>query len=363
MQPAVQTRLPKRAPRKRLGIVGTLVCLVAVAYPVALLLGACAFRFIGERWWLTGIGLYVPRIVFGLPLPVLVLALLAVRRASFLWSQAVAALVLLFPLMGLTLPRPIVANASGPTIRVLSYNVASGYGSSDFAALVAEVNRYAPDMAFLEEIVADEKLVSRLKEHYAEVTAADQFVVATRFHIVNMTVPDALMVRGHAHHARFARLEVDCPLGRIVFYVVHPISPRAALWRVVWGGRRGLLTGKSFGPANADAFYENAELRERQASTFGDAAQRETDPVIIAGDTNLPDLSWILGRYLSGFQDGFLKAGRGFGYTFPTDRHGPWMRIDRIFASPALRFVHFEVGTSHASDHLCVVADVQRALP
>jgi endonuclease/exonuclease/phosphatase family metal-dependent hydrolase len=264
--------------------------------------------------------------------------------------------------MGLTRPRPTLASANAPTIRILSYNVAFGYGASDFAAQLAEMNRYTPDIVFLEEIGPDEKLVSQLKERYAEVIAADQFVVATRFHIVSTTVPDTLMVRGHAHHARFLRLEVDCPLGRIVFYVVHPISPREALWRVVWGGRRGLLTGKSFGPANADAFYENAELRERQASAFGDAAQRETDPVIIAGDTNLPDLSWILGRYLSGFQDGFLKAGRGFGYTFPTGRYGPWMRIDRIFATTALRFVHFEVGTSHASDHLCVVADVQRAL-
>jgi endonuclease/exonuclease/phosphatase family metal-dependent hydrolase len=36
------------------------------------------------------------------------------------------------------------------------------------------------------------------------------------------------------------------------------------------------------------------------------------------------------------------------------------MRIDRILSSEQLRFVRFEVGASQASDHLCVVADLQR---
>jgi endonuclease/exonuclease/phosphatase (EEP) superfamily protein YafD len=83
--------------------------------------------------------------------------------------------------------------------------------------------------------------------------------------------------------------------------------------------------------------------------------------VVIAGDTNLPGLSHVLHRYLSRYQDGFAKAGWGFGYTFPTRPRGPWMRIDRIVASDELRFVRFRVGRSLASDHECVVADLQRA--
>jgi hypothetical protein len=40
------------------------------------------------------------------------------------------------------------------------------------------------------------------------------------------------------------------------------------------------------------------------------------------------------------------------------------MRLDRIFASPSLRFVDFQVGThTWASDHHCVVADLQRSTP
>jgi endonuclease/exonuclease/phosphatase family metal-dependent hydrolase len=84
--------------------------------------------------------------------------------------------------------------------------------------------------------------------------------------------------------------------------------------------------------------------------------------VIIGGDTNLPDLSPAL-SYLAKFRDGFREAGAGFGYTFPVGRTA-WMRLDRLFASPELRFVHFEVGThAWASDHHCVVADVQKRSP
>ena len=40
------------------------------------------------------------------------------------------------------------------------------------------------------------------------------------------------------------------------------------------------------------------------------------------------------------------------------------MRLDRIYVSPDLRAVHFEVGTHDwASDHRCVVADIQKRNP
>ena len=104
----------------------------------------------------------------------------------------------------------------------------------------------------------------------------------------------------------------------------------------------------------------NSGLRAAQVADFAAAAGQETVPVVIAGDTNLPNLSWLLHRDLAGFKDGFAKAGWGFGYTFPTGHHGPWMRIDRIMAGSELHFVHFEVGHSIASDHESVVADLQR---
>ena len=81
--------------------------------------------------------------------------------------------------------------------------------------------------------------------------------------------------------------------------------------------------------------------------------------MLIAGDTNLPDWSWLLHGGLGRFHDAFEQAGWGFGYTFPTQR--PWMRIDRMFANDELRFANFQVGHARVSDHESIVADVQRA--
>jgi len=81
--------------------------------------------------------------------------------------------------------------------------------------------------------------------------------------------------------------------------------------------------------------------------------------IILAGDTNLPNLSPLLPRYLADYRDGFERAGWGFGYTYPARL--PWMRIDRIFASKELRFVSFKTGCDGDSDHRCVFASIERA--
>ena len=79
---------------------------------------------------------------------------------------------------------------------------------------------------------------------------------------------------------------------------------------------------------------------------------------MIVGDTNLPNLSWILGKSLGDFRDGFTSVGRGFGYTFPTTH--PWLRIDRIMVNEKLRITDFRVGVRNASDHLCLFATVRK---
>ena len=88
-----------------------------------------------------------------------------------------------------------------------------------------------------------------------------------------------------------------------------------------------------------------------------DAAARESLPVSIAGDTNLPGLSAVFRRTLSRYSDAFRVAGWGLGYTFP--QKFPFLRLDRILTNHKLRAVSFGVGCEGASDHLCVVAEIQ----
>jgi endonuclease/exonuclease/phosphatase family metal-dependent hydrolase len=251
--------------------------------------------------------------------------------------------------------------AGTPTLRVLSYNAESGEGSGGYPAVLAEVERHSPDIVFLEEIGAADRVAGLLRERFPFVYHHDQFVVGSRFAITETYGPERPPNADRAHIPEYVRVAFDTPLGRVIGYAVHPISPRDSLNRVRAASKSGLFSGRVFGAANAAAFYGNSEARERQTKAFAEAAWREIDPVFIAGDTNLPDLSVVFARYLSAFADGFREAGSGFGYTFPADKRvPPWMRIDRILASRELRFVRFEVGTARASDHLCVVADLAR---
>jgi vancomycin resistance protein VanJ len=338
------------------------VLVLAVLYPVALLGVAAALHFIGEAWPITGVALYLPRIGFAVPLPFIAVALALLRLWRFLWIQLASGLVLLFTFMGLVLPWPHFADRNVPTLRVLSYNINSCYRGVD--KIAEEIDRYSPDIAFLQEIGEPEPIARAMRARYPTVEVSNQFLVASRYPISSASEPDKLPYDGRMRSPRFAQQAVETPLGRIAFYNVHPISPRDAFMTLRGHGlSREIPSGRLFSSANALAIRDNFGLRELQVQAFAEAAARETIPVVIAGDTNLPGLSQVFGRYLSPYRDAFSDVGWGFGYTFPNEKHRPWMRIDRILASAPLLFVRFQTGQSAASDHMCVVADLQRGKP
>jgi len=110
------------------------------------------------------------------------------------------------------------------------------------------------------------------------------------------------------------------------------------------------------GPLRGDYYDTSGRKRATQYST-----PDELSFLLIAGDLNMPSLSPTSHRIFSDYQDGFEQAGWGFGHTFP-NRSGlrMWLRLDRILASRELAFVDFELGCMRASDHYCVVAELQR---
>jgi vancomycin resistance protein VanJ len=313
-------------------------------------------RLVGERWWVTGVALYLPRFPLAAPLPVIALFLAMARLHRYLWTQIVAALAVALPLMGFPLRWPGLHAHDTPALRVLSYNINAAAGGIESVA--DEIERYSPDIVLLQEVADVQALTARLRTRYPTVNSANQFLLASRYPVSSTVEPDKLDYGGHQRSPRYLQQTLETPLGRIAIYNVHPISPRDSFYALRGNGLRGeLLSGRLFSSAGAAVFKANSGLRALQVETFAQAAKRETSPVIIAGDTNLPGLSYVFGRNLAAYQDGFAEAGLGFGYTYPTNRR-PWMRIDRILASEQLRFLRFEVGTSLASDHLCVVADL-----
>jgi endonuclease/exonuclease/phosphatase family metal-dependent hydrolase len=316
-----------------------------------------ALRAVGESFWVTAVALYLPRLVFAAPLPALAIALYRLRLRRWLWTQLPAALLLVFPLLGFVLPWP--RTSGGPSMRVLSYNVDSGHGGVD--RVVAEVDRFAPDVVLLQEVGHADVFESMLRERYPTVRVSDQFILATRYSLSGLTSPEPILLEGEHRSPRFVRYVLETPLGPVVFYNVHPVSPREdfTALRGKDGFRRELLSGRVFTGVAAPRIQTNSDLRALQVAAFAEGARRETGQVVIAGDTNLPGLSPVLAKNLAAFTDGFTASSWGLGYTYPNDRI-PWMRIDRILTTDRLRFTGFQVGDSKASDHLCVVADVSK---
>jgi vancomycin resistance protein VanJ len=337
------------------------VIVLAVAYPAALIVTAMVMRLIGEGWWVSGVALYLPRIGFALPLPVIVPLLFVFRLRRLLWTQLVALLVILFPLMGLVLPWPTLSHKDVPTLRLLSFNVNSGFEGNE--KIDAYLREFSPDIIVLQEVGWEaDKLAGVLRDRYPAVEAGGQFIVASRFPILEVTDPDRLPYFGRMRSPRFMRYLVDGPLGRFVLYNVHPVSPRGVFYELRGRGlRREILSGHIFSGDKAFDMQENSSLRALQIQAVADLAARDTYPVVLAGDLNLPGLSSVFAKNLSAYQDGFARGSSGFGYTFPSRR--PWMRLDRVLAGEQMRFVEFQVGCKGASDHLCVVADLQRREP
>jgi endonuclease/exonuclease/phosphatase (EEP) superfamily protein YafD len=336
------------------------VLAIAVAYPLALLLVLVAMRGIGERWSLSTILLYLPRAVFALPLPPLVFALLFVRPRRWLLTQVVAALILLFPLMGLELGGPRAPTPGTPRLRLLTANV--DLGSATVIELAAAILGARADIVCMQEAPDDQSY--RLAPHLPGyvVRADGQFIVASKFPITDVYVPPGIDHDGESVAPNFVRYRIAAPGGLVDVYNVHPASPHGAFDRLRGDGLLyELASGRLF--VNHAAYRRlrrNAGLRDLQVRALAAHARAAPYPVIIAGDTNLPAQSWILGHALGGYQDGFVEAGRGFGYTFPARRAPAWLRLDRILADGSFRFVSFARLGVHVSKHFPVVADLER---
>ncbi len=316
---------------------------LAVAYPVGLAAFALTLAYVGESWWASTVALYLPRVVLAVPMPVVVALLWAVGAVEWLWTQVASAALLLVPVMGLavSLPRLQSPSAEGPRIRVMTYNINSAGGG--VASLMREVDRYAPDVLVMVEIGGLEELTRELRQRYATLDVDGQFLTATRYPMTSKVDPDKLTFGGRNRSPRFLVETLETPLGKVTLYVVHPISPREDLGALAGtkGFRNLLRSGRLLEPGGPAVIQANTGLREAQIRAVADLATHEEGAVLIAGDTNLPGLSRVARQAFSSFNDGFLTAGNGFGYTYPT-KH-PWMRLDRIFANAELEFARFEV--------------------
>ena len=321
----------------------------AVLHFAAVLVLLVCSRLIGERLPIFAALLYAPRLLYAAPLLLLTPLLWFCGPRRLLWLQAVTALLVAGPLMGLhlNLPRP-----RRPSIRVLTYNV--WFGARDPAAIAREAAAANPDIVLFQAAAhaADVALQAPPFDQFHYLHESD-FVVASRY-------PIRLVAAGRPSPPRlgppWVRFEAETPLGALALFSVHPHSPRTALKQLLGRGVWRLLPG---GPPLDDggAFH----LLERQLREI-DEASRDAGPLLVlAGDFNVPEGSALLDGLFPATEDAFSSAGFGYGYTFPAgERRLPWMRLDRVLVGRGLTAISARVAGEQGSDHAALVVEIAR---
>jgi hypothetical protein len=186
-----------------------------------------------------------------------------------------------------------------------------------------------------------------------------QFVIASRFPIEGDYMPPPFSVDGEVGSRHYARWRLVTPGGPIRLYAFHPVSPHDAFEKLRGEGLVDeIRSGRALSSTSEMKMAKNTNRRLAQLGAMAEDAADSPDPVVIAGDTNLPNLSWAFAQWLGDYQDGFSEAGRGFGYTYPAHKR-VWMRIDRVLAGPRFRFLGAAAVPSRVSQHLAVTADLE----
>jgi endonuclease/exonuclease/phosphatase (EEP) superfamily protein YafD len=326
-------------------ILSRLAVLATLLYALALLGVWWLTTRVGEWWWISTVMLYLPRLVYALPLaPLMLLAVVTERR--LLPVQFACLLFLLGPLMGWHAPgRGEVPPAGAAPIRVLTYNI--GARAPGAAALLQAVAENSPDIVVAQEASNLSALFPGWTTHHA-----GEYFLASRFPLIETEdrplLPEIPWRRG-------VRYRLEGPRGPLTLFSLHLDTPRQALEELKAPQKWRLIRWRNL-PAARRALAEDARHRSREAAAAHAWVRSAGGPCIIAGDFNSPPDSLLCRAHWGSYRDAFAVAGSGYGFTAHAPH--PWVRIDRILLTPEWGVSRAWIARGSGRDHLPVVAEV-----
>lgn len=322
----------------------TAVNFVAV---VAVVLLICA---VSERWWVGAALSYLPRLPWGVPAALLLLA--SARRAP--WTALVngaAILLVAGPVMGLSTPLETPKPAGDHAIRLISSNIQ--FGSASPKKLVLEMEQLKPDVVVLQEAHEGTDEFKKLFGAWNTIHVGE-FWVSSKFPI---RLVDEFSFAPFGRRTALL-CELETPSGPVLVCNVHLNTPRYALSDLQW---HSPLTGAGVDSVNEFLTLRREEARELREFVERHAAGRQ---FVLAGDFNTPAFSSTLVESWSGYTNAFEASGTGYGYTSPCNTRSywptntPWVRIDHILV-PAGWTVHSSgVGRTNGSDHRLIYSEL-----
>ncbi|MCA0458409.1 MAG: endonuclease/exonuclease/phosphatase family protein [Chloroflexi bacterium] len=335
MTDALTTPLPKRAPYQRKPMLRRILLNVYIALVGAYGLNTTAYLLlraaIGERW--NAIGLFNSYFHLLLLPAVILLPLSLILRRRWLVLELAAPFLFFVSTYGAQfLPRSVNVPADAPQLSVLSFNaLGHNYEVDEVIKTIREAN---PDIVALQELTywMAEGMETQLKGEYPyqALHPQNEFTgqgILSRYPITSEEYWQINL--GHQ------QAEIDWNGQPLAFFNVHPAHP---------------LRGFHF--AGEERTEEITEILRR--------ATVSTNPVLIAGDFNMTNLSDDYHRVTDLFNDSYTEVGWGMGFTFPNFRvmggrtrfFPPLARIDYIFHDKHFQPTEARVVTNAAgSDH------------
>jgi len=249
VRPAGPGLLRRRRPEKQLVSLKLrrAVEWLSLANLAIIFLTGLLLHFVSERWWLTSVLVFSPKVILLFPCVILGVAAACWHRRSLIWN-GVAAATVLFPIMGLvwnsSSDETVAENPAGTGevgrrgLRVLSCNVQNF--EPNFAEVLSEISAADPDIVAFQEAFAQPELLTRYFEKW-QTAQVDGYFVASKF-------PLRMLAKCEADpYDRTAALavEIDAPGGTIVLINVHQMTPR---WGITDLSPGSILRGD--GPAS-----------------------------------------------------------------------------------------------------------------
>jgi len=314
--------------------INTYVALVG-AYGLNTTLYLLLRAIVGERWNIIGLfnsffHLLILPAVFLLPLS------LILRRRWLVIELAAPVFFFISVYGGQFLPRSINVPAEAPRLHLLSFNLNQGNQHTD--DVIRIVRDSGADVVAIQELstwVAD-GFNNQLADLYPYRALHPQSDFSGQGILSRYPLSADEYWQINLGHQR---LQMDWNGRPIALFNVHPIHP---------------LRGIYF---DGQARAEEIDDVLRRAATF-------TNPLLIAGDFNMTNLSDDYARVTAHYDDTYQQVGWGMGFGFPNFAYTnnikylpPIARIDYIFHDSHFQPIEMHVGTDSAgSDHFPVYA-------
>ncbi|MBW4497894.1 MAG: endonuclease/exonuclease/phosphatase family protein [Oscillatoria princeps RMCB-10] len=330
--------------------------LLAYAYS-ALIVGYLILRLIfGDSLWPVGfVGDFLPWIL----LPIFLLPIIAFFLLKKRWFAIVSSVACLWLIgwLHVTYFSPQPANISDSQLSVKIFSANFGWHTKSPQALVDLIQSEKPDLICLQEINEDdtEAVFSKLAALYPHHRGRGYHVMLSRYPIRSF---QGLHLAGLNEPQERAIIEMN---GQdVVIYNISTTPPWINLHKIL--------------PFLRIPTYDYPH-RPAQIKDLVRRLQKETLPVIAAGDFNLTEQSQDYHNLRAVMQDAFRTAGLGFGFTWPqgwevnllTKKLNwkltfPLVRLDYVWYSQHWGAKSAKVLPGIGSDHMPVEAEL-RMLP